>query len=59
VPQVYTYGTQFAGAGPSVLPEGRKPSVLVYVVGTIVSIGMIAAGMWLMHKDGGGQGASE
>lgn len=54
VPQHYTYGTQFAGAGPSQLPEGRKPSVLVYVVGTIVSIGMIAAGVWLMRKDGGG-----
>ena len=55
VPQNYSYGTQFAGAGPSQLPEGHKPSVLVYVVGAIVSIGMIAAGVWLLSKgDGGG-----
>ena len=40
--------------GPSVLPEGHKPSVLVYVVGTVVAVGCIAAGIWLMSRDGGG-----
>jgi hypothetical protein len=61
VPQYYSYGTQFAGAGagPSELPEGRKPGVMVYIVGTLISVGMIAAGVWLMSKGSGGREPAE
>lgn len=50
VPQTYSYGTQFAGAGPSVLPEGHKPSLLRIVIGAAIAIGAVAAGFWMIRK---------
>lgn len=58
VPQHYQYGT-LAGAGPGMLPEGHKPGIGVYIVGAIVSIGMIAAGVWLMTRGSGGGESAE
>ena len=46
VPQYYQYGTQFAG--PSVLPEGHKPSSGMLLLGAVVSLGLVAAGIWMM-----------
>lgn len=51
VPQTYSYGSQFAGAGPSMLPKGRPPSVGVILLGAVISLGVTIAGLWMIRKD--------
>jgi hypothetical protein len=51
VPQHYTFAGADAGVGPSMLPEGHKPSNAALIVGTLVAIGIVAAGVWLMQDE--------